>query len=117
MGYVEWSKWSPKDEKSRTESDENPRIASDWALVRLRTEGLIFNQFKLPKLPEIQKIDGYIKNQDLSAGQVMVCAGVSGFQQAFMSGKSSHLITAGNVFELRSLSLEKTLGARSPSCN
>ena len=47
----------------------------------------------------------------------MVCAGVSGFQRAFLSGKASHSIMAGGVFELRSLSLENTLGAHSPPGN
>ena len=47
----------------------------------------------------------------------MVCAGVSGFQYAFLSGKSSRLIMDGSVFELRSLSLENTLGAHFSTCN
>ena len=118
IGYVQCSEWSlsdraePNNESDRAESTINPRTASDWALVRLqRSEGLACNEFKLPGLLESQKLDGYIKNQDLSAGEVMVCAVVSGFQQAFLSGKSSRIIMAGNVFEVRSLSLENTLGA------
>lgn len=116
IGYVECSEWSRKDESDRAELARDPRTASDWALVRLWTEGIICNEFKLPGLQEPQKIGGYIKNKDLTAGQVMVCAGASGFQQAFLSGKSSRIIIAGSVFEVMSLSLENKLGMHSSSC-
>ena len=86
-------------------------------MVRLRTDrlpGCVYNEFEWPELSEPQRIREYVKNQNLSAGEVTVCAGVSGFQQALMSGKSSRIIVSGSIFDVRSLSLKKPLGTYFP---
>ena len=76
----------------------------------MQTKDLAYNEFQLPGASTSQKVTGYVKTQDMGAGQVTVHAGVSGIQQAFLSGKSSHVVMAGSDFLVRSISLELPLG-------
>lgn len=53
-----------------------------------------------------------IKRENLASGNVTVYAGVSGVQRAFLSSASACVGMTGSVFQVRSMLLEKTLGAR-----
>lgn len=96
-------------------SDRTSQAVSDWALVRLRTEvitGYAYNEIMSPKTPSPQRVNGYVKREDLASGEVTIHAGVSGVQRAFLSGASAYVGMAGSVFQVRSMSLERPLGTR-----
>ena len=96
-------------------SDRTSQTASDWALVRLRSEvtsRFAYNEITSPKTLSLQRVNGFIKRENLASGNVTVYAGVSGVQRAFLSSASAYVGMAGSVFQVRSMLLEKTLGAR-----
>ncbi|KAL8793190.1 MAG: hypothetical protein Q9195_004220 [Heterodermia aff. obscurata] len=109
IGHIECSDWSPGNKSKSAESGPTIQTGSDWALVRLQAKDLASKNFRLPALSPSQEVTGYLKNKDMGAGQVTVHAGVSGIQQAFLSGKTSHVVMAGRVFLVRSMSLEVPL--------
>lgn len=92
------------------ESGTSSKIGLDWALIRIHTEGLTCNEFRQPTTSKPQHISAYLRNCELDAGEVSVCAGVSGHQRAFLSNNPASVFMAGRIFRVRSLSLERPLG-------
>ena len=111
IGHVECGEWPRSNESKSMVPHQASPIASDWALVWLQDQHLTsFNEFAPPGLSGRQKINEFVKLQDLSAGEVIVCAGVSGYQRAFLSGNSTSVNIARSKFQVRTVSLEHSLG-------
>ena len=112
-GLIECGEWPSHEENKSSLPHTTSPAASDWALVNLQNQNLsAFNEFQSPEMPEPRNISTFVKLKDLTAGEVLVCAGASGYQRAFLSGNSASVSMAGSFFQVRTVSLERSLGKR-----
>ena len=105
MGQVDCREWACNDINKSKTPPENSSVASDWAL-----DSASLNEFRSNETQELNRVTDIVQLKDLSAGEVLVCAGVSGYQRAFLSSNVASVSMARSIFQVRTVSLEHPLG-------
>lgn len=109
-GTIHSYKWTGDSEIDESEDLDDPEDigSQDWALVNIRPPFYSENNFSY--CGTRNSIAGYIRDEDLTYGEVYICSGNSGVQKGTLSGSTASIIMGKSIFEVRSIILEHELG-------
>jgi hypothetical protein len=94
--------------------NQDTTAGSDWALVRVQPSLFLTNHYIIPGENSIISITGHHRVDELSAGEVWICAGVSGTVRGFLNGIEGSVLIGSSLLNIRSIVLDRQLSMHHP---
>ena len=96
--------------------EESPWEGHDWALIRVLPGHFMHNLVVDPNQYQTVPVEGHLRSDQLSQGNVWVCSSSSGVINGFLNATEGSVMMGSSVFSVRSIMLDKELGL-SCSCH
>lgn len=97
-----------------TTPSETPEESSwegqDWALIRVQPRSFMRNIAVDPDQHQPVPVEGHLRSDQLSQGNVWVLSGMSGVIHGFLNATEGSVMIGPSVFSVRTIMLDRELG-------